>query len=42
MKLISLFLVVLMSGCTLESVTLEGRFADYIIRPRKPIVIDVK
>jgi hypothetical protein len=40
--LVALVIASLLSGCTLESITFKGRFADYVIKPRNPIVIDAK
>ena len=30
----------LLSSCTIESITIRGKFGDYIFKPRRPIIIE--
>lgn len=39
MKTIAIISLMLTS-CTVESITVRGKFGDYIFKPRKPIAIE--
>lgn len=39
MKTIAIISLMLTS-CTVESITIKGRFGDYIFKPRKPITVE--
>jgi hypothetical protein len=30
----------LLTSCTVESITVRGKFGDYIFKPRKPITVE--
>jgi hypothetical protein len=30
----------LLSACTIESITIRGKFGDYTFKPRRPIIIE--
>jgi hypothetical protein len=30
----------MLTSCTVESITVRGKFGDYIFKPRKPITIE--
>jgi len=30
----------LLTSCTVESITVRGKFGDYIFKPRRPIIIE--
>jgi len=39
MKTMTAIIALLLSSCV-ESITIAGKYADYTIRPKKPIIIE--
>lgn len=37
---IIIFTSIFLAGCTVESITIRGKFGDYIFKPRRPIIIE--
>jgi hypothetical protein len=41
MKIIAI-ICLLLTSCTIECITIRGKFGDYSFRPRRPIIIEAK
>jgi hypothetical protein len=36
----AIIISLLLASCTVESITVRGKFGDYIFKPRKPITVE--